>query len=166
VDADKGLATGEVAIPRLAEPAGPAAAFSPVFSADGRSVAVGVSDGRVVRLDVAKREVVDLSRLPAGVQPRRVGFVGTDVWMTSIDEAMPDGDLGDGLPITTRLLRPGVAEPVWTIAGEATMSAGQPAGAAVTGDGDLLLFERASGVPRWRLRPFANGTRWDVRQIS
>jgi len=162
VDPDTGRTTGEVTIPRSAETTEPAAAFSPTFSADGRLLAVCVSDGRIVRIDVATREAVDIWRLPPGCQPRRVGFVADDIWVTSIDEAASDSVV----PITTRLLRPGVAEPEWTLAGEATMSVGQPVGAAVTREGDVLLFERASGAPAWQLRPFVNGSRWDVRRAA
>jgi len=83
VDPDTGQTTGEVTTPR-------SAAFSPTFSADGRLLAVGVTDGRGVRIDVATREAVDICRLPPGCQPRRVGFVADDIWVPGIDEVASD----------------------------------------------------------------------------
>jgi len=160
IDPDEGRTTGHVTIPRPAETIGPAAAFAPAFAPGGRLVAAGISDGRIARIDVATHDVVDIWRLPSGCQPRRVGFVANDVWVTSTDETAADS----AVSMTTRLLRPGVPEPVWTLAGEATMSAGQPVGATVTLEGDLLLFEQASGAPAWQLRPFVNGSRWDARR--
>ncbi len=164
LDADDGQLAGQVTIPPSPKTTEPIAALAPAFSADSRALVVGVSDGRIARIDVTALEVVDTWRLPSGSQARRVGFVGEDIWVTSIDDAAAEAAPGAAIPTTTRLLRIGSAEPVWALAGEATMSAGHPVGAAVTADGDLLLFDRASGAPAWRLRPFVKGTRWDVRR--
>ena len=164
IAADDARMLGEVVIGRQPGASEAIATFAPAFSDDGRSLALGVSDGRIVRIDIASRTVVDTWRLPSGSQPRRVGFVGADVWVTSLEDLPVEADPGVALPITTRLLRTGVVDPVWALAGEATLAAAQPAGAAVMPDGDLLLFERATGVPAWRLRPFANGSRWDTRR--
>ncbi len=166
VGPDDGRTLGECVVAAPAEAAAPAAAHAPAFSADGRWLAVAVSDGRVVRIDVAARTVADTWRLPAGSRPRRVGFIAGDVWVTSLDDVPGDTAVGTDLPVTTRLLRPGVTEPVWTLAGEATMSEEQAFGAAVLPEGDLVLFELAGGRPAWRLRPSAHGTRWDVQQTQ
>lgn len=164
VSPDDGRTLGEVVVAAPAESTEPAAALVPTFSADGRWLAVAVSDGRVVRIDVAARSVADTWQLPAGGRPRRVGFVAGDVWVTSLDDVPGDTAAGTALPVTTRLLRAGVADPVWTLGGEATMADEQPVGAAVLPEGDLVLFERAGGRPAWRLRPSAHGTRWDVQR--
>lgn len=159
LDPADGRMLGEVRLPRAADESEPAAAGHAAFSADGRFLAASSSDGQIVRIDVAGRSIVDAWRLPEGLRPGAVGFVGADVWSTTVPDVPPDGG-PDG--VTTRLFRPGGREPVWTVNSAAVLSADRPLAAAATPDGDLLLLRRADGEPVRRLRPFAHGRGWQV----
>lgn len=160
LDPADGRIRGEILLPRMAAADEPAAAGHAAFSTDGRFLAASASDGRIVRIDVAGRSIADTWRLPAGLAAVSVGFAGADVWVTSFSEAAAGG----ADETTTRLLRPGAREPVWTTAAAVVFSADRPLAAAAMQDGDLLLLGRADGEPLRRLRPFATGRGWQEQE--
>jgi WD40 repeat protein len=161
VDPNAGRLLSTIPIPKRALATEATSALGVAFSADGKRLAAGTSDGQVVRIDLATRKVLDTWRLADDEAFHRISFVADDIQVTSLGTPHEDDEPGSRLPMTTRLFRPGQNRPVWDIDGEATAVAEQPFAAAVTREGDLMLFERSTGLRCCRVRPWAHGTQWE-----
>jgi len=154
VRAGDGEGVGEIAIPPAAGAVEPPAAVCAAFSASTRFLAIGVSDGRVVRADVARRTVVDVWKVGDDRGPQEVGFVG------ATDDSLHALIVDDDLRATTMRFTVGQPLPVWTLPGTVTIDGQRMLGAMVAHDGDLVFFDVADGKALRRLRPYEQGRAW------
>lgn len=154
VRARDGEGVGEITVPQAVGATAPPAALCAAFSANGKFLAIGLSDGRVVRADIARRTIVDVWKVGDGRGPQEVGFVG------ATDDSLHALTMDDEFRATTMLFTVGQPLPVWTLPGTVTIDGQRMLGAMVAHDGDLVFFNVADGRLLRRFRPYEQGRAW------
>ena len=149
-----GQEMGTVPLPEARDGNGLPGPMSLAFSGNGEVLAIGLSDARVLRVNVSSQQITDTHAFSGVETLGGVSWIGTREALLCATSQDPDG------AVTSACWKAGRPDPVWKADGVVACDARRMLAAWVCRDGDVVLADAQTGTKLRQLRPFHKGVVW------
>jgi WD40 repeat protein len=145
---------GTVTLPEARDGNGPPGPTSLAFSGNGEVLAIGLSDARILRVNVSSQQVTETHRFSGSESLGGLAWIGTREALLYASSYDPDGN------VTSACWKSGSPDPVWKAEGVIASDVRRMLAAWANRDGDVVLADAKTGAKLRQLRPFGDGKRW------
>ena len=149
-----GQEMGTITLPESRDGNGPPGPTALAFSGNGQVLAIGLSDARVLRVNVSSQEVTETHALSGTDSISGLTWIGTRDALLCGSSSDADGN------VSGACWKAGRSDPVWKADGVIACDARRMLAAWANRDGDVVLADAKTGKVLRQLRPWEQGHAW------